>query len=86
MRAPLPEDFLRLPIAHRAYHDAAAQRPENSLPAIRAAVRAGYGIEIDLQPSADGEAMVFHDDTLERLTERPAPSPPAPRPSCSVSG
>ena len=68
MRAPLPEAFLRLPIAHRAYHDAAARRPENSLPAIRAAIRAGYGIEIDLQVSADGEAMVFHDDTLERLT------------------
>ena len=38
MRVPLPEDFLRLPIAHRAYHDAEAKRPENSLPAIRAAL------------------------------------------------
>ncbi|MCA0204535.1 MAG: phosphodiesterase [Proteobacteria bacterium] len=68
MRVPLPEDFLRLPIAHRAYHDAEAKRPENSLPAIRAAIRAGYGIEIDLQPSADGQAMVFHDEMLDRLT------------------
>lgn len=68
MRIPLPEAFLRLPIAHRALHDAGARRPENSMPAIRAAIREGYGIEIDLQPSSDGEAMVFHDDLLDRLT------------------
>ena len=64
----LHPDFLRLPIAHRALHDLAAGRPENSLSAIRAAVAAGYGVEIDLQPSADGVAMVFHDYRLERLT------------------
>lgn len=68
MRPALPGAFLRAPLAHRALHDASARRPENSLSAIRAAVDAGYGIEIDLQLSADGEAMVFHDDTLERLT------------------
>lgn len=68
MPPALPAAFLRAPIAHRALHDAAARRPENSLSAIKAAVAAGYGIEIDLQPSSDGEAMVFHDDTLERLT------------------
>jgi glycerophosphoryl diester phosphodiesterase len=70
MRAPLPADFLRLPIAHRAYHDRAAGRPENSRAAVRAAVAAGYGIEIDLQLSRDGVPMVFHDETLERLTPR----------------
>lgn len=68
MRPLLPEAFLRLPLAHRALHDRAARRPENSLAAVRAAVDAGYGIEIDLQPSAEGVAMVFHDETLERLT------------------
>ncbi|MEY4984456.1 MAG: hypothetical protein RIR62_2722 [Pseudomonadota bacterium] len=68
MRAPLPPDFLRAPIAHRALHDRAAGRPENSRAAVRAAVAAGYGIEIDLQLSRDGVAMVFHDETLERLT------------------
>ena len=73
MLIPLPADFLRLPIAHRALHDRAAGRPENSRAAIRAAVAAGYGIEIDLQPSADGVAMVFHDDTLQRLTGREGP-------------
>lgn len=64
----LPAAFLRLPIAHRAYHDKAAGRPENTLGAVKAAVEAGYAIEIDVQLSADGKAMVFHDDTLERLT------------------
>lgn len=70
MRAPLPAAFLTAPIAHRAYHDRAAGRPENSRAAIRAAVKAGYGIEIDLQLSRDGVPMVFHDETLERLTAR----------------
>lgn len=70
---PLPAAFRGAPIAHRAFHDRAAGRPENSLAAIRAAVAAGYGIEIDVQRAADGPAMVFHDDTLERLTGRQGP-------------
>lgn len=69
----LPADFLRLPLAHRALHDRAAGRPENSRAAIRAAVAAGYGIEIDLQGSRDGVAMVFHDDELDRLTAETGP-------------
>ncbi|MCB1396983.1 MAG: phosphodiesterase [Rhodobacter sp.] len=73
MRPALHPDFLRRPIAHRALHDLSARAPENSLPAVRAAVAAGYGIEIDLQPSADGVAMVFHDDTLDRLTYETGP-------------
>jgi glycerophosphoryl diester phosphodiesterase len=60
--------FLQLPLAHRAFHDAGAGRPENSRAAIRAAIAAGYGIEIDVQLSADGVAMVFHDHQLDRLT------------------
>ena len=67
---PLPPAFLAAPIAHRALHDRAAGRPENSAAAVRAAVAAGYGIEIDIQPSADGVPMVFHDDDLQRLTGR----------------
>jgi glycerophosphoryl diester phosphodiesterase len=70
---PLPDAFLRLPIAHRALHDRAAGRVENSLTAIGAAVAAGYGIEIDLQLSADGQAMVFHDEDLDRLTDANGP-------------
>lgn len=66
--ASLPPAFLAAPIAHRALHDRAAGRPENSRAAIRAAIAAGYGIEIDIQPSADGVPMVFHDYDLKRLT------------------
>ncbi|MDF1856154.1 glycerophosphodiester phosphodiesterase family protein [Pseudooceanicola sp.] len=65
---PLPTAFLQAPIAHRALHDRSQGRPENSREAIAAAMAAGYGIEIDLQLSADGAAMVFHDYALERLT------------------
>ena len=64
----LPEAFFKAPLAHRALHDILQGRVENSTSAVQAAVEAGYGIEIDLQLSADGEAMVFHDDTLDRLT------------------
>lgn len=62
----LPPAFLGRPIAHRALHGAG--RPENSRAAVQAAIDAGYGIEIDLQLSADGQAMVFHDYALDRLT------------------
>lgn len=72
-RAPLHPDLVRIPVAHRALHDRAAGRPENSRAAVRAAVAAGYAIEIDVQPSADGVAMVFHDETLERLTAETGP-------------
>lgn len=68
MRVPLPAAFLTAPLAHRAYHDRGLGRPENSRGAIRAAIAAGYGIEIDLQLSSDGVAMVFHDEALDRLT------------------
>jgi len=68
MRIPLPSDFLSRPLAHRGFHDAAKGRPENSLAAIRAAITVGYGIEIDVQPSADNVPMVFHDEDLERMT------------------
>ena len=55
------------PIAHRGLWSAAGP-PENSLGAFQAACAAGYGIELDVQLSADGEAMVFHDANLERMT------------------
>ena len=64
----LPDSFRRQPFAHRALHDVTAGRPENSRAAIQAAIDAGYGIEIDVQLSADNAAMVFHDYGLERLT------------------
>ncbi|WP_322867794.1 glycerophosphodiester phosphodiesterase family protein [Aquicoccus sp. G2-2] len=70
---PLDPAFLARPIAHRALHDKAHRRPENSRAAIRAAIARGYGIEIDLQLSLDGEAMVFHDSELSRLTREHGP-------------
>lgn len=72
-RVSLPDSLRRLPVAHRALHDRAARRPENSPAAIRAAIAAGYAIEIDLQLSADGQAMVFHDEALDRLTAETGP-------------
>ena len=69
----LPPGFLDRPFAHRGLHDAAAGQPENSLAAVRAAVAGGYGIEIDIQPSAEGVPMVFHDYDLGRLTGETGP-------------
>jgi len=59
----------RRPIAHRGLHDARLGRIENTLGAARAAVERGFSIECDVSLSADEEVVVFHDDTLERLTE-----------------
>ncbi len=56
------------PVAHRGLHDAKAGVIENTPSAIKAALSYGFAIEVDLQMSKDGEAMVFHDETLERLT------------------
>ncbi|WP_138469745.1 glycerophosphodiester phosphodiesterase family protein [Poseidonocella sp. HB161398] len=67
----LPAGLLSRPIAHRGLHELARGIPENSLAAAEAACRAGYAIELDLQPSLDGVAMVFHDDRLDRLAGRP---------------
>ena len=68
----LSKQFWAKPFAHRGLHD--QERPENSLSAVLAAVDAGYGIEIDVQPSQDGEAMVFHDYTLDRMTNESGPT------------
>jgi glycerophosphoryl diester phosphodiesterase len=57
------------PVAHRGLHDAAAGVIENTPSAFRAAIEGNYAIECDVQISADGEAMVHHDETLGRLTE-----------------
>lgn len=57
------------PIAHRGLHDRARGVIENMTGAISAAVAGRFGIEVDIQLSADGEAMVHHDDALGRLTD-----------------
>ena len=60
--------FLKTPFAHRGLHDIGTGRPENSMSAVMAAAAAGYGVELDVQMSKDGVAMVFHDYDLKRLT------------------
>lgn len=56
--------------AHRGLHkgNAAGTPPENSLEAFELACSEGFGIELDVQLSSDGVVMVFHDDTLIRMT------------------
>ena len=66
----LPAGLLNRPIAHRCLHDDTKGRPENSWEALDAAIAAGFPVEIDLQLSRDGCAVVFHDDTLDRLTDK----------------
>lgn len=61
------------PIAHRGLHDRAQGVIENSFAAASAAIAGGYAIECDIQIAADGEAMVFHDDALDRLTAATGP-------------
>lgn len=53
-------------IAHRGIWSDA---PENSLLSIRRAIEAGYDVvEIDVRRTVDGEFVLLHDDTLERMT------------------
>jgi len=63
------ERLFQPPIAHRGLWSPQGA-PENSLAAFQAACAAGYGIELDVQMSADGEAVVFHDASLKRMTGR----------------
>ncbi|MEJ6396787.1 glycerophosphodiester phosphodiesterase family protein [Yoonia sp. 208BN28-4] len=65
--------FTDKPITHRGLHDRDDGRPENSMAAFEAAIEHGYGIEMDLQLSADSQAMVFHDYDLGRLTDQKGP-------------
>ncbi len=68
-----PECLLQITSAHRGLHNRDNGVIENSVSAVREAVKLGYGVELDLQLSADGEAIVFHDDDLDRLTESSGP-------------
>ncbi len=66
-RGKAPQDrTLLCDYAHRGLHGGGV--PENSLQAFSLACESGYGIELDVQLSRDGEVMVFHDYTLSRMT------------------
>src|ERR1700694_1602565 len=56
------------PVAHRGLHNAATGVIENTSSAVAAAIAAGYAVEVDLQLTAGGEAGVYHDGALGRLT------------------
>jgi len=65
-------DFCRLNYAHRGLHTRDLTVPENSLAAFRRAADAGYGIELDVRLTRDGEVVVCHDDDLHRVTGKTA--------------
>jgi glycerophosphoryl diester phosphodiesterase len=64
-----PDWLTARPVAHRGLHDRARGIIENMPGAARAAIEGNFTIECDIQLTADGEAMVHHDDALGRLTE-----------------
>jgi glycerophosphoryl diester phosphodiesterase len=59
--------YSRWHFAHRGLWDMKDGIPENSLPAFRRAVERGYAIELDVHLTADGQMVVFHDDSLQRM-------------------
>lgn len=67
MRAP--QWLTARPVAHRGLHDMSRGIVENMPAAAQAAITGNFTIECDIQLTADGEAMVHHDDELGRLTE-----------------
>lgn len=56
------------PIAHRGLHN--EDVPENSLLSYEKAIEKNYPIEIDIRIIDDGNVIVFHDDTLGRMTDK----------------
>jgi glycerophosphoryl diester phosphodiesterase len=65
--------WLKRPFAHRGLHDAARGLIENSASAIKAAMGKGYAIEVDLRCAAGNLPVVFHDASLDRLTDESGP-------------
>lgn len=63
--------LIERPVAHRGLHGDGLI--ENTLGAARAAVDADFAIEVDLQLTANNEVVVFHDETLDRLTSGAGP-------------
>ena len=61
--------FQNLYCAHRGFYEKDQSVPENTLRAFERAVENGYGVELDVQLTKDGEVVVFHDDTVDRETE-----------------
>lgn len=64
-KRPEMEKYKKVKFAHRGLHD--SEKAENSLSAFAAAKEMGFGIELDIRLSKDGELVVFHDDNLSRI-------------------
>ena len=62
-----PEPMPRVYYAHRGLHDNNSDAPENTMAAFRKAVEHGYGIELDVQMTRDGQVVVVHDFNLKRV-------------------
>ncbi len=63
----LPDGLLQPPFAHRGLWRP-GEAAENSLAAFERACQSHYGAELDVRLTLDGEVVVFHDETLLRLT------------------
>lgn len=60
-------------VAHRGLHVPGTRQEENTLAAVKAAIAAGFGVEIDVRATVDGIIIVFHDATLDRMTDGKGP-------------
>ena len=67
----MKKPFYHKHIAHRGLHTRDKSIPENSLAAFRLAAEKGYPIELDVQLTKDGQVVVFHDDTVDRVCQGP---------------
>ncbi|MDE2445966.1 MAG: glycerophosphodiester phosphodiesterase [Alphaproteobacteria bacterium] len=61
------------PIAHRGLHDEKNSVVENCEKAFASALTHGYSIECDIELTKDGEAVVFHDDEIDRVMDGTGP-------------
>jgi len=69
----MQEWLTRYLYSHRGLFDNSGDAPENSLAAFQASVQNGYGMELDVQAAGDGTPIVFHDFTLNRMTDARGP-------------
>ena len=64
-RRRMPLEIFGGDYAHRGLWNGSI--PENSLTAFRRAREIGFGVEMDIHLTADGETVIFHDDNLKRM-------------------
>lgn len=75
-KAKGPRDFPWLTansVAHRGLHEAGTEAEENTLAAVQAALDANFAVEVDVRATVDGIIVVFHDDSLDRMTDGKGP-------------